>query len=47
VTVGAGQGAFAPLLPTAAPRALAASPIFMERDLDLERSRLYPEMCVR
>jgi ferric-dicitrate binding protein FerR (iron transport regulator) len=47
VTVGAGEGAFAPLLPTFEPRALAASPLFMERDLELDRPRLYPESCMR
>lgn len=47
VVVGLSQGAFVPLLPTAPPRALPASPLYMERDLELDRSRLYPEMCVR
>lgn len=47
VLVGVGQGAYVPLLPTELPRALSASPLFMERDSELDRSRLYPEMCVR
>lgn len=47
VLVGVGQGAYVPLLPTEVPRALPASPLFMERDPALDRSRLYPEMCVR
>lgn len=47
VLVGVGQGAYVPLLPTVEPRALPASPAFMERDPQLDRSRLYPEMCVR
>jgi hypothetical protein len=47
VTVGVGQGAFAPLVSTVEPRALPASPIFMERDPELDRSRLFPESCVR
>ena len=47
VLVGVGQGAYVPLLPTAVPRALPASPVFMERDPELDRSRLYPEMCMR
>lgn len=47
VLVGVGQGAYVPLLPTAEPRALPASPAFMERDPQLDRARLYPEMCVR
>ena len=47
VLVGPGQGAYVPLLSTSEPRALPASPAFMERDPQLDRSRLYPEMCVR
>lgn len=47
VMVSVGRGAYVPLLPSAVPRALPASPLFMERDPELERSRLYPDMCVR
>lgn len=44
--VGPGQGAFSPLLPTFMPRLLPASPDYMERDSELERSRLFPGMCL-
>jgi len=44
--VGPGQGAFSPLLPTFMPRLLPASPDYMERDRELERSRLFPGMCL-
>jgi hypothetical protein len=47
VLVGVGEGAYVPLLTTQAPRALPAAPAFMEREPELDRTRLYPDMCVR
>ncbi len=45
--VPAGQGAFSPPDPKAPPRLLPVSPDFMERDRELERSRLAPDECIR
>jgi hypothetical protein len=45
ILVAAGEGGFAPLLPTAPPRPLPASPRFMELDRELERGKLFPGQC--
>jgi len=45
IVIPAGQGGFAPPVPTAPPRAMPAAPRFMEQDPALERSRLYPDQC--
>jgi hypothetical protein len=47
ILVPAGQGGFSPLLTTLPPRVLPVAPRFMERDRELERSRLSPEECRR
>jgi hypothetical protein len=47
VLVPAGQGAFSAPDGKAPPRLLPMSPIFMERDRELERSRLAPGECIR
>jgi hypothetical protein len=46
ILIPAGQGGFAPATPQP-PRALPAAPAFMERDQQLDRSRLQPEQCPR
>lgn len=46
VLVPASQGAFVPLV-ALPPRILPAAPVFMERDRELERSRLFPGQCLR
>jgi len=46
VLVPASQGAFVPLV-ALPPRVLPAAPVFMERDRELERSRLFPGQCLR
>jgi hypothetical protein len=47
ILVPAGQGAFSPPLGTLPPRLLPVAPRFMERDRELERSRLAPDECIR
>ena len=45
--VPAGQGAFSPPDGRMPPRLLPVSPDFMERDRELERSRMSPGECIR
>jgi hypothetical protein len=47
ILIAAGQGGFAPLVPTVPPQLLPAAPAFMERDRELERGRLFPGQCPR
>jgi hypothetical protein len=47
ILIPAGQGGFAPPIPTAPPRAMPAAPRFMEQDSELERSKLYPGQCTK
>ena len=47
ILIAAGQGGFAPPIPTTLPRFLPAAPRFMEQDRELERSKLYPDQCTR
>ena len=47
VLVPVGQGAFVPPAPTLPPQLLPAAPLFMERDRELERGRLFPGQCPR
>lgn len=45
ILVPAGQGGFAPIVPTVPPRPLPAAPRFMELDKELERGKLFPGQC--
>jgi len=45
ILIPAGQGGFAPLVPTIPPRPLPAAPRFMELDKELDKSKLYPGQC--
>jgi len=47
ILIAAGQGGFAPIVPTLPPQLLPTAPAFLERDRELERGRLYPEQCPR
>lgn len=47
ILVPAGQGGFSPPITTVPPRLLPVAPRFMERDRELERSRLSPGECPR
>lgn len=47
ILVPAGQGAFSPPVGAVPPRLLPVAPRFMERDRELERSRMSPGECVR
>jgi len=47
ILIAAGQGGFAPLVPTVPPQLLPAAPAFMERDRELERGQLFPGQCPR
>ncbi len=47
ILIAAGQGGYAPSIPAAPPRFMPAAPRFMEQDVELERSKLYPGQCPR
>lgn len=47
IIIPAGQGGFAPAAVTLPPRPLPAAPAFMERDKELDRSKLTPDQCAR
>ena len=45
ILIPAGQGGFAPPVPTIPPRPLPAAPRFMELDKELDRGKLFPGQC--
>lgn len=47
VLVSAGQGAFSSFVERVAPKQLPVAPKFMELDKELDKSRIYPQSCVK